>query len=183
MSRRERPAPPRPPFRLHPQTSGYGDSRIGEIHHRLTPEQVAIKAANTGYPPPRMGVSCDLADAMYIPGVHASAFRDLAYLFGNNLVQVELALTTIVDTLALRSEQEQLSHKNGLVRIESELLREFNEYPPFALDWYHPLKFTWVRLRERVTAEFARAEAEGWFTWAVNMTFLRARPIVHGGHL
>ena len=148
---------------------------------------MAIKAANTGYYPPRLGVSCDLADGMYVPGLQGAEFRDLAYLFGRYSVQVELALTTIMDTLSLRAEQEQLSHYNGMLRIDEILVEQFNSTSgngaaARALDWFHPFKYSWPLMRQRQEMEFERAEAEGWFTQP-DVAWLRARPLVHGGHL
>ena len=55
----------------------------------------------------------DLTDAFYIPGVLSTEFRDLALLFGAHHVEVELALTTIMDTIAPRAEQAVLNHVNG----------------------------------------------------------------------
>ena len=157
-----------------------GDKRIGELHPKMTQQQLARKAANTGHP---QGVSCDLTDALYVPGIHGSEFSDLAIMFGNNHVEVELALTTILDSLSLRSEQEVLRHVNG-PRKSRQLLDDFHfkMNGVRVLDWIHPFKFTWEELRQQQELDFAAADSNNWFT-APNITWLRERPAIHWGHL
>lgn len=159
-----------------------GDARIGDLYPQLTPRQIATKDANTGHV---RGVSCDLTDALYVPGRLGAEFRDLALLFAAHHVEVELALTTILDTIALRAETEVLNHVNG-PRDPAKLLEDFHDrYDGVrTLGWIHPFKWTWAALRERQLADFATVERDALFT-APNMTWLRpgGRPEVHIGKL
>lgn len=99
-----------------------GRDRLIELHSNLTVVQVTRKHLSTGF---ANGASCDLTDAFYVPGRLAPEFRDLCLLFARHHVQVELALTTILDTIAVRSEHEVLTHIDGS-RKASELLEKYD---------------------------------------------------------
>ena len=151
-----------------------GGPRVAELYDSLTPAQVARKDANTGY---ARGISCDVTDAFYIPGVLSAEFRDLALLFGQHLVEVELAFTTIIDSIALREDTEIFNHIYGKNSIDAttgkfDILR--------TVGFIHPFK--WSKERDRQVADFARVKSEALFT-APNFTWLRTRPEVHLGFL
>lgn len=85
--------------------------------------------------------------------------------------EVELATSTIYDTVALRSEREHLRNvfdgKHALTK-----------YDPLLHDWAHSFKYSKPEPRERARAVAARAAADGWF-YRPNITALRLRPFVY----
>lgn len=131
-----------------------------------------------------MGVSCDMTDAFYVPGRVASEFRDLSLLFAGNHVEVELALSTILDTVEVRADHEVFNHIDGSRNVAT-FLEDYNRVGGArVLGWAHPFKTTKGPLRDRRLADFAMAEREALFT-APNLTWLRpgGRPEVHMGCL
>lgn len=146
----------------------YGPIRFFRMHHLLRPWMLDIKMANFNRSD---GCSCSMVDAFYVPGVlaHAFGYLSMASYYAN--AEVELATSTIYDTVALRSEREHLRNvfdgKHALTK-----------YDPLLHDWAHSFKYSKPEPRERARAVAARAAADGWF-YRPNITALRLRPFVY----
>jgi hypothetical protein len=160
-----------------------GGRSVERIHGNLSAQERAVKAANTGR---EDGLSCDLTDAFYIPGARARDFARLCALFADAGTAVELALTTIMDTLAPRAAQQRMRHVNSVRRDtwDSTLApwRALEGDPLQLLDWFHPLKLSGADARAFLAGELARAQAQRLFT-RPDLPRLRVRPPVSVGHL
>ena len=173
-------------YQWHPVLGGVS---VAKVHSRLTARQLAIKAANTGR---EDGLSCDLTDAFYIPGRLAAEFRDLSALLRSALTEVELAYSTIIDTLALRADQQRMRHMNAVQRKSLEgLLTHWRDDSVFRpgvddplrlLDWFHPVKLSSPEAGAFFAAQFEAARQLRLFT-RPNVTALLARPNITVGHL
>ena len=143
-------------------------------------------AANTGFP---VGVTCDYADAVYVPGVEAAGFARVMTLMRAAPVGCELALSTAMDMLAPRASQQLLRVSQfprevaAFAPIWASLVRKTGGLSPLVeLDWLHALKVSVPEAAAIWNTMFANATALRLAT-APNMTALAARPLFFGGHL
>ena len=143
-------------------------------------------AANTGFP---VGVTCDYADAVYVPGVEAAGFARVMTLMRAAPVGCELALSTAMDMLAPRASQQLLRASQFSRKVVDFapmwvwLVRRAEGLSPLVeLDWLHPLKMSVPEAAAIWNATFANATALRLAT-APNMTALAARPLFFGAHL
>lgn len=167
-------------YTWHPQIGG---TTVAKLHNNLTSKQLSIKSANTGR---EDGVSCDLTDGLYVPGRLGREFGRLSDLFASANTEVEMAYTTIMDSMALRREQQPLRHVNAWARKTlDDLMQAYRHTSTDALsvlDWIHPFKLSNSDVRAFVEAEFARA-ARLRLATAPDLAALQKRPNVNVGHL
>ena len=105
-------------------------------------------------------MSCDLTDALFVPGRLATEFRDLALLFAGNHVEVELALSTILDTIAPRAEHEVFNHIDGSRSINT-FLEDYSKLDAVhTLGWAHPFKLSNAALLRQMELDFRTATEE-----------------------
>lgn len=161
---------------------------MGRVHNRFSPKQLAIKEANSGYP---NGVTCDLTDAFYVPGRLGAEFAGLCALLREANTEVEMAFTTILDSIEYRRDQEQMRYVNTDKRKDFAMLLGYwdnpHAYKPHkdglsVLDWFHAMKLSDPQTRVFFEAQIERAARQRLFT-RPDMTALRRRPLVDTMHL
>jgi hypothetical protein len=148
----------------------------------LTPRQLAIKAVNTEHA--EEGVSCDLTDGFYVAGRFASEFANLSLLFSAFQTEVEMAFTTILDSLDYRTEQVAVNHFNCMGRRQiPDIINCWNALNSTRiLDWFHPIKLSIPELRELFIAA-TRAAWRLQLGVTPDVDQLLARPGIHHGKL